>query len=122
MTVETPDTITNVNPKLQESIITVNVLPDLNNPQDFTISRSITVAPEHEVITIAGGCFWGIESLYRKFFAINGKGLIDARVGYANGTTLNPTYKDVKTDTTGRKYSYISNTITYLSNNLFISI
>ncbi|KAH7034544.1 peptide methionine sulfoxide reductase MsrA [Microdochium trichocladiopsis] len=56
-----------------------------------------------ELATIAAGCFWGVEHIYRKHFkdAKNGGGLYDARVGYTGGTTSNPTYRDVCSGTTG---------------------
>ncbi|GKT96967.1 peptide methionine sulfoxide reductase [Colletotrichum tofieldiae] len=49
--------------------------------------------------TIAAGCFWGVEHLYRKHF--QGKGLIDARVGYIGGDLANPTYRAVCGGDTG---------------------
>jgi peptide-methionine (S)-S-oxide reductase len=42
------------------------------------------------------GCFWGAE---RKFWQI--PGVYTTAVGYAGGETVNPTYKDVCSDTTG---------------------
>jgi peptide-methionine (S)-S-oxide reductase len=57
-------------------------------------------ADGYEVVTVAAGCFWGVEHIYRKHFG-NGKGLIDARVGYSGGSTNAPSYKQVCTDTTG---------------------
>lgn len=43
-----------------------------------------------EKALIGAGCFWGIE----KFFSeING--VIDTKVGYSGGNTVNPTYEDV---------------------------
>jgi peptide-methionine (S)-S-oxide reductase len=53
--------------------------------------------------TLAAGCFWGIEHMYRKDF--EGKGLIDARVGYIGGNIENPSYRAVCSGTTGRKSS-----------------
>lgn len=41
-------------------------------------------------IYLAGGCFWGTE----KYFE-NIKGVIQTEVGYANGNTERPTYKEV---------------------------
>jgi len=42
------------------------------------------------------GCFWGVEASFRQL-----DGVTDARSGYSGGTTVNPTYKDVCTGTTG---------------------
>ena len=52
--------------------------------------------------TVAAGCFWGVEHIYRKNFG-NGKGLIDAKVGYIGGDLSNPTYKAVCGGKTGRE-------------------
>jgi peptide-methionine (S)-S-oxide reductase len=52
--------------------------------------------------TIAAGCFWGVEHMYRRQFG--GKGLYDARVGYIGGDTSNPSYRLVCSGTTGREY------------------
>ncbi|KAL8722211.1 MAG: hypothetical protein Q9225_001256 [Loekoesia sp. 1 TL-2023] len=49
--------------------------------------------------TVAAGCFWGVEHLFRKNF--DAKGLYDARVGYTGGDTSNPSYSDVCTGETG---------------------
>lgn len=37
---------------------------------------------------IAGGCFWGMEDLFR-----NRKGILNTEVGYQGGENENPTYK-----------------------------
>jgi peptide-methionine (S)-S-oxide reductase len=49
-----------------------------------------------ELATFAAGCFWGVEAKFRQI-----PGVVDALVGYSNGHTENPTYKDVCTDETG---------------------
>jgi peptide-methionine (S)-S-oxide reductase len=49
--------------------------------------------------TVAAGCFWGVEHLYRKHF--EGKGLLDARVGYIGGDTKSPSYRAVCSGHTG---------------------
>ncbi|EKD18140.1 uncharacterized protein L3040_007682 [Drepanopeziza brunnea f. sp. 'multigermtubi'] len=49
--------------------------------------------------TIAAGCFWGVEHMYRKEF--KGKGLYDARVGYIGGDGANPSYRAVCSGRTG---------------------
>jgi peptide-methionine (S)-S-oxide reductase len=49
-----------------------------------------------QTATFGAGCFWGVESAFR-----NVNGVVDAAVGYAGGTTPNPTYEDVCTGRTG---------------------
>ncbi|MFK7959044.1 MAG: bifunctional methionine sulfoxide reductase B/A protein [Phycisphaerales bacterium] len=49
-----------------------------------------------ETAYFAGGCFWGVEHYFQK-----GDGVIDVSSGYMNGTTKNPTYKDITTGATG---------------------
>lgn len=42
-------------------------------------------------IYFAGGCFWGVQEYFSRL-----KGVIQTSVGYANGTSANPSYHDLK--------------------------
>jgi peptide-methionine (S)-S-oxide reductase len=52
--------------------------------------------PQMRMATFAMGCFWGAE---KKFWSV--PGVFSTQVGYAGGTTPNPTYRDVCTGKTG---------------------
>lgn len=43
-----------------------------------------------KTIYFAGGCFWGVEAYFSHI-----SGVVKTSVGYANGTTQNPSYEDV---------------------------
>lgn len=47
------------------------------------ISPTLQTTTTSKFITLAAGCFWGVEKVFRKQFT--DKGLIDIKVGYANG-------------------------------------
>lgn len=49
-----------------------------------------------EELYLAGGCFWGTEKFLKHI-----NGVLETEVGYVNGDTQNPTYREVCTDATG---------------------
>jgi len=49
-----------------------------------------------EVATVAGGCFWCLEAVFREV-----EGVDNVVSGYTGGTTANPTYEQVCTGKTG---------------------
>ena len=49
-----------------------------------------------EQATFAAGCFWGVEYVFLKV-----PGVIEAVSGYTGGSTVDPTYRQVCSHTTG---------------------
>ena len=47
-------------------------------------------------LVLAGGCFWGVEEYLSRI-----DGVVETKVGYANGITENPTYEEVCSGKTG---------------------
>lgn len=45
---------------------------------------------------IAGGCFWCLDAVYRRF-----KGVESVTSGYSGGVVINPSYAEIETGTTG---------------------
>uniref|UniRef100_UPI0036F35BC1 peptide-methionine (R)-S-oxide reductase MsrB n=1 Tax=Alloprevotella tannerae TaxID=76122 RepID=UPI0036F35BC1 len=58
--------------------------------------KEVKMNNEKAELYLAGGCFWGTEHYLKQI-----DGVIDTEVGYANGNTKDPSYKDVCTDKTG---------------------
>lgn len=69
-------------------------------PSDFKKKRIISkrelTIMNTKDIYLAGGCFWGTEHYFKQI-----EGVVETEVGFANGHTENPTYKEVYTDETG---------------------
>jgi len=49
-----------------------------------------------QVVYLAGGCYWGMEELFR-----NIPGVIETKVGFCGGHIANVAYREVTTGTTG---------------------
>ena len=62
--------------------------PNLSLPEEI-IQQNQKADGEAEIY-LAGGCFWGTEFLMR-----NVPGVTSVEVGYSNGNTRNPTYREV---------------------------
>jgi peptide-methionine (S)-S-oxide reductase len=56
----------------------------------------MTQSARTEVATLAGGCFWCTEAIFKEV-----DGVEDVISGYTGGTTVTPTYQEVCTNTTG---------------------
>ena len=57
-----------------------------------------TFNQDEKMIVLAGGCFWGVEKVFKAL-----DGVVETTVGYANGFTDNPTYEEVCRNETGYK-------------------
>ncbi len=72
------------------------------------------LAQQHGKVTavFAGGCFWGIQSVFERV-----KGVVATTAGYAGGSSATATYDQVTTETTGHaesvKVVYDPSKITY---------
>ena len=67
------------------------------DPAHFVTGRGLAeVPPNHLVLLLGMGCFWGAE---RRFWDMSG--VYSTSVGYAGGSTPNPTYEEVSSGLTG---------------------
>lgn len=57
-----------------------------------------TFDQNEKTIVLAGGCFWGVEKVFKAL-----DGVVETTTGYANGITENPTYEEVCRNETGYK-------------------
>jgi peptide-methionine (S)-S-oxide reductase len=69
-------------------------------PLPAPITDVTAVSKEPQTAVFAGGCFWGVEAVFRHV-----KGVSAAVSGYAGGTVKNPTYDMVSSGRTGHAES-----------------
>jgi peptide-methionine (S)-S-oxide reductase len=61
---------------------------------------SLAKQPGKETAVFAGGCFWGVQSVFQRV-----KGVIATTAGYSGGSAWTATYDQVTTETTGHAES-----------------
>ena len=60
------------------------------------LAASVSAAPRTETAVLAGGCFWGMESVFEHV-----KGVTNVVSGFAGGSQKDATYSAVSTERTG---------------------
>ena len=84
---------------IRKVLFTILLLPALVLAQ--TNQKPLNKADDgKEVATIAGGCFWCTEAVFKEL-----RGVEKVESGYSGGTVANPTYEQVCTGTTGHAES-----------------
>ncbi|GAA3805971.1 peptide-methionine (S)-S-oxide reductase MsrA [Streptomyces chiangmaiensis] len=63
---------------------------------------------EKEKAVLAGGCFWGMQELFRTL-----PGVVETRVGYTGGEVENPTYRSHGSHAEGIEITYDPSKTTY---------
>ncbi|EZP36821.1 peptide-methionine (S)-S-oxide reductase MsrA [Janthinobacterium lividum] len=66
------------------------------------------MAQDNETAILAGGCFWGMQDLLRRY-----PGVIATRVGYSGGDVANATYRNHGTHAEAIEIIFDPNTISY---------
>jgi peptide-methionine (S)-S-oxide reductase len=65
-----------------------------------TTDAPLATQPGRETAVFAGGCFWGVQSVFERV-----KGVLATAAGYSGGTAATATYDQVTTETTGHAES-----------------
>jgi peptide-methionine (S)-S-oxide reductase len=66
------------------------------DPGGLSHGPPLTPTGHDQLAAFAAGCFWGVEDAFRHV-----PGVVATAVGYSGGHTVNPTYEQVCTHTTG---------------------
>ncbi|MCC7680397.1 peptide-methionine (S)-S-oxide reductase MsrA [Janthinobacterium sp. FW305-128] len=66
------------------------------------------MAQDNETAILAGGCFWGVQDLLRRY-----PGVIATRVGYSGGDVANATYRNHGTHAEAIEIIFDPSTISY---------
>ena len=77
----------------------VNVVTKLPDPT-LDEARMQMGTSRQESIVLAGGCFWGLQSVYRHI-----NGVTQVTAGYSGGTVKDPNYEEVSSGSTGHAES-----------------
>jgi peptide-methionine (S)-S-oxide reductase len=80
----------------EERTIRMNLTPSNPESSGTTVAAQPTDVQGLEQATFAAGCFWGVDAAFREI-----EGVVATKVGYTGGTTADPTYEQVCSDTTG---------------------
>jgi peptide-methionine (S)-S-oxide reductase len=67
---------------------------------DPAVDETLALKKGHATIVFAGGCFWGVQAVFKHVKGVNG-----ATSGYAGGTMKNPDYESVSSGATGHAES-----------------
>lgn len=108
------DFVVDANPPLAGAsyLANVNLLSREVGPSEFIYSPEACMDSKYRVATFALGCFWGAELAYMRE-----AGVVGTKVGYTQGKTIDPSYKDVCSGSTGHTEStmilYDSETASY---------
>src|SRR5258706_15935965 len=85
---------------------------DKKNFPDPVKDEPVAAAKGQQTAVFAGGCFWGIQTVFK-----HTKGVISSTSGYAGGTVKNPSYEQVSDGKTGHaesvKVVYDPSQVTY---------
>lgn len=73
-----------------------------SNPPIPPLANEVSLAkqPGRETAVFAGGCFWGVQSVFQRV-----KGVLATTAGYSGGSAKTATYQQVITETTGHAES-----------------